>query len=79
MLAALGAAVWSRQVVGSVECAIQGIVICVLNHAISLFLVLLLAVDASKCTCVSGSVNLIDGEKGEPERRGVESIDFILL
>jgi len=30
----------------------------------------------SKCGCVSGCVQLIDGEKREPERRGVESIDL---
>jgi hypothetical protein len=79
VLAALGEAVWSELVVGLVECAIDGMVICALNHALSLVLVLLLEVDVSKCGCVSGCVQLIDGEKREPERRGVESIDFVLL
>ena len=50
-----------------------------LDDALSLFLVLLLEVDTSKCRCVSGCVKLIDGEKGEPERRGVKSIDVVLL
>ena len=49
MLAALGEAVWSELVVGSVECAIDGTVVCALNDgtvicalddALSLFLVL---------------------------------------
>jgi len=33
----------------------------------------------SKCGCVPGCVQLIDGAKREPERRRVESIDFVLL
>jgi len=33
----------------------------------------------SKCGCVSGCVQLIDAEKREPERTGVESIYFVLL
>jgi len=37
------------------------------------------ALAASKCGCVPGCVQLIDGEKREPERRRVESIDFVLL
>jgi len=79
VLAALGAAVWSGLVVGLVECAIDDMVICVLDDGLSLILALRLEVDVSKCRCVSGCVKLIDGEKGKPERRDVESIDFILL
>jgi len=46
VLAALGAAVWSGLVVvGSVECAIDGMAICMLDDALSLFLLVLLEVD----------------------------------
>ena len=45
MLAALGEAVWGELVVGLVECAIDGTVKCVLDDALSLFLLLLLEVD----------------------------------
>jgi hypothetical protein len=45
VLAALGEAVWSELVVGLVEWAIDGTVICALNDALSLFLLLLLKVD----------------------------------
>jgi hypothetical protein len=79
VLAALGAAVWSGLIVGSVEQVIDGMVRCVLDDALSLFLELLLEVDAAKCGCVSACVQLLDGEKREPEHRGVESIDFVLL
>lgn len=41
MLDALGEAVYSELVVGLVECAIDGKVICVLNDAHSLFLLIL--------------------------------------
>jgi len=37
VLAALGEAVWSELVVGSVECAIDGTVICALDDAHFLF------------------------------------------
>ena len=33
----------------------------------------------SKCGCVPGCVQLIDGDKPELERRCLESIDFVLL
>jgi hypothetical protein len=79
VLAELGEAVCSELVVGSVRCTIDGTVICALDHALSLFPVLLLEVDVSKCGCVSSCIQLIDGENREPERRGVESIDFVLL
>ena len=79
MLAALGQAVWSELVVGSVQCTIDGMVICALDHTLSLFPVLPLEVDVSKCGCVSSCIQLMDGENREPERRGVESIDFVLL
>jgi len=45
VLAALGEVVWSELVVGSVGCAIDGTVICVLDDALSLFLLLLVEVD----------------------------------
>jgi hypothetical protein len=45
VLAALGAMVWSGLVVGSVECVIDGMVLCVLDDALSLFLFLLREVD----------------------------------
>jgi hypothetical protein len=54
VLAAFGEAVWSGHVVGSVECAIDGMVvcalddgtvICALNDALCLFFFLLLEVD----------------------------------
>jgi len=45
VLAALGEAVWSGLVVGSVECAIDGTVVCVLDDALFLFFFLLLEVD----------------------------------
>jgi len=45
VLAALGEAVWGELVVGLVECAIDGTVKCVLDDALSLFLLLLLEVD----------------------------------
>jgi len=46
VLAALGEAEWSEVVVvGSVQCAIDGTVICALDDALSLFLLLLLEVD----------------------------------
>jgi hypothetical protein len=79
VLAALGAAVWSGLIVGSVEHVIDGMVICVLNDALSLFLELLLDVDVAKFGCVSPCVQLLDGEKREPEPRGIDSIDFVLL
>jgi len=37
--------VWSELVVGLVECAIDGMVICMLHDALSRFLLLLLEVD----------------------------------
>jgi len=37
------------------------------------------ALITSKCGCASGCVQLIDGGKRDPECRGVESIDFVLL
>jgi hypothetical protein len=45
VLAALREAGWSELVVVSVECAIDGTVVCVLDDAYSLFLFLLLEVD----------------------------------
>jgi len=45
VLAALRQAVWSELVVGSVECAIDGTVICMLHDALSRFPSLLLEVD----------------------------------
>jgi len=57
VLAALGEAVWGKLVVGSVECAIDGTVICALDDALSLFLLLLLQDDfvdtcIQMCTCI---------------------------
>jgi hypothetical protein len=37
VLAALGEAVWSELVVGLVECAIDGMVVCALDDALFLF------------------------------------------
>jgi len=37
------------------------------------------ALAASKRGCVHSCVQLIEGEKGEPERRPLESINFVLL
>jgi len=45
VLAAFGEAVWSGLVVGSVECAIDGMVVCALDDALFLFFFLLLEVD----------------------------------
>jgi len=45
VLAALGEVMWSELVVVSVECAIDGTVVCVLDDALSLILFLLLEVD----------------------------------
>jgi len=45
VLAALGEAVWSELVVVSVECAINGTVVCALDDALSLILFLLLEVN----------------------------------
>jgi hypothetical protein len=45
VLAALGEAVWGELVVGSVEGVIDGTVKCALDDALSLLLLLLLAVD----------------------------------
>jgi hypothetical protein len=45
VLAALGEAVCGEHLVGSVECAIDSTGICVLDHALSLVLLRLFAVD----------------------------------
>lgn len=45
MQAALGEALWSKLVVGSVECAIDGMVVGVLDDALSLLFFLLFNVD----------------------------------
>jgi len=45
VLAALGEVVWSGLVVGSVECAIDGMVVCALDDALFLFVFVLLEVD----------------------------------
>jgi hypothetical protein len=45
VLAAHGEAVWSGLVVGFVECAIDGTVLCALDDALYLFFFLLLEVD----------------------------------
>jgi hypothetical protein len=45
VLAALGEGVWGELVVGSVECAIDGLVNCALHDTLSLFLLLLLQMD----------------------------------
>jgi hypothetical protein len=45
VLAALREAVCGELVVGFMECAIDGMVLCVLDDALSLFLLLLLEVD----------------------------------
>jgi hypothetical protein len=45
VLAALGEAVWSELVVVSVECTINGTVVCALDDALSLILFLLLEVN----------------------------------
>jgi len=45
VLAALGEVLWSELLVVSVQCAIDGTVVCVLDDALALFLFLLLEVD----------------------------------